>query len=69
MILFSDRVEKFIPPKKGRSHILRLIRELIEFRPEHRGTNITEALRYLNLVIKKRSIAFLISDMMDDGYC
>ncbi|HRO98610.1 MAG TPA: DUF58 domain-containing protein, partial [Flavobacteriales bacterium] len=68
LILFSDRVEKFIPPKKGRSHILRLIRELIEFRPEQRGTNITEALRYLNLVIKKRSIAFLISDMMDDGY-
>lgn len=68
LILFSDRVEKFIPPKKGRSHILRLIRELIEFRPEHRGTSITEALRYLNLVIKKRSIAFLISDMMDDGY-
>jgi uncharacterized protein (DUF58 family) len=68
LILFSDRVERFIPPKKGRSHILRLIRELIEFRPEHRGTNITEALRYLNLVIKKRSIAFLISDMMDEGY-
>ncbi len=68
LILFSDRVEKFIPPKKGRSHILRLIRELIEFRPEQRGTNITEALRYLNLVIKKRSIAFLISDMMDEGY-
>lgn len=68
LILFSDRVEKFIPPKKGRSHILRLIRELLEFRPEGKGTNITEALRYLNNVIKKRSIAFLLSDMMDEGY-
>ncbi len=68
LILFSDKVEKFIPPKKGRSHILRLVRELIEFRPESRGTDITEALRYLNNVIKKRSIAFLISDMMDTGY-
>lgn len=68
LILFSDHVEKFIPPKKGRSHILRLIRELIEFRPMARGTDITEALRYLNNAIKKRSIAFLISDMLDNGY-
>lgn len=68
LILFSDRVEKFIPPKKGRTHILRLIRELLEFRAAHRGTDITEALRYLNNVIKKRSIAFLISDLMDEGY-
>ncbi len=68
LILFSDRVEKFIPPKKGRSHILRLVRELLEFRPEGKGTDITEALRYLNNVIKKRSIAFLVSDMMDEGY-
>jgi uncharacterized protein (DUF58 family) len=68
LILFSGTVEKFIPPKKGRTHILRLVRELLEFRapagaPHHRG-----ALRYLNSVIKKRSIAFLISDLMDDGY-
>lgn len=68
LILFSDKVEKFIPPKKGRSHILRLVRELLEFRPEGKGTDITEALRYLNNVIKKRSIAFLISDMLDEGY-
>lgn len=68
LILFSDKVELFIPPKKGRSHILRIIRELLEFRPEGKRTNITEALRYLNNVIKKRSIAFLISDLMDSGY-
>ncbi|MDX9751396.1 MAG: DUF58 domain-containing protein [Flavobacteriales bacterium] len=67
LILFSGTVEKFIPPKKGRSHILRLIRELIEFRPQGRGTDINEALRYLNQVIKKRSIAFLVSDLQDDG--
>lgn len=68
LILFSDHVELFIPPKKGRSHILRIIRELLEFKPTGRGTNVTEALRYLNNVIKKRSIAFLISDLMDSGY-
>lgn len=68
LVLFTDRVEKFIPPKKGRSHILRIIRELIEFRPENTGTNVGAALRYLDQVIKKRSIAFLISDLMDSGY-
>ncbi|MBL7951528.1 MAG: DUF58 domain-containing protein [Flavobacteriales bacterium] len=68
LILFTDTVEKFIPPKKGRSHILRLVRELLEFRPQSRGTDITAALRYLNSVIKKRSIAFLLSDMMDENY-
>ncbi|MEE4196136.1 MAG: DUF58 domain-containing protein [Bacteroidales bacterium] len=66
VILFSDRVEKFIPPKKGRTHILRIIRELIEFTPEQKGTNISEALRYLTNAIKKRSTAFLISDFMDE---
>lgn len=66
VILFSDKVEKFIPPKKGRTHILRIIRELIEFTPEHHETNISEALRYLTNAIKKRSTAFLISDFMDD---
>jgi uncharacterized protein (DUF58 family) len=64
VVFFSDRIEKFIPPKKGKSHILRIIRELIEFRPQHRGTNINEALRYFTNVIKKRSIAFLISDFI-----
>lgn len=68
LILFSDGVEKFIPPKKGRSHILRLVRELLEFKPRSSGTDITAALRYLNSVIKKRSIAFLLSDMMDEHY-
>ncbi|MGC9375052.1 MAG: DUF58 domain-containing protein [Bacteroidales bacterium] len=67
VILFSDRVEKFIPPKKGRTHILRIIRELIEFTPEHKETNISEALRYLTNAIKKRSTAFIISDFMDEN--
>ena len=68
VIFFSDQIEKFIPPKKGRSHILRIIRELIEFKPERTGTNISEALRYLNNVVKKRSIAFLLTDFMDEDY-
>ena len=67
VILFSDRVEKFIPPKKGRTHILHIIRELIEFTPEHKETNISEALRYLTNAIKKRSTAFIISDFMDEN--
>jgi uncharacterized protein (DUF58 family) len=66
VILFSDKVEKFIPPKKGRTHILRIIRELIEFTPENKETDISEALRYLTNAIKKRSTAFIISDFMDD---
>lgn len=68
IIFFSDQIEKFIPPKKGKSHILRIIRELIEFKPEQKGTNISEALRYLNNVVKKRSIAFLITDFIDTDY-
>jgi uncharacterized protein (DUF58 family) len=68
VIMFSDKVEKFIPPKKGRQHILRIIRELINFEPENRGTSITEALRYLTNAIKKRSTAFLISDFMDNNF-
>ena len=68
VIFFSDQIEKFIPPKKGKSHILRIIRELIEFTPEHKKTNISQALKYLNNVIKKRSIAFLISDFIDANY-
>ncbi len=68
VIFFSDRVEKFIPPKKGASHILRIIRELIDFRPESQKTNIAEALRYLTNVIKKRCTAFVISDFLDTGF-
>jgi uncharacterized protein (DUF58 family) len=68
IIFFSDIVEKFIPPKKGRTHILRIVRELINFKPEHRQTNIGEALRYLTSAIKKRSIAFVISDFLDKQF-
>jgi uncharacterized protein (DUF58 family) len=68
VILFSDTVEKFIPPQKGRKHILRIIRELLEFTPENQGTNISESLRYLTNVIKKRCTAFLISDFRDNTY-
>src|SRR5690606_30219641 len=68
ILFFSDRVEKFIPPKKGRSHILMIIRELIDFQPAHTGTNIAEALRYFTGVIKKRSTAFLISDFMGTAF-
>ena len=67
-IFFSDRVEKFIPPKKGRAHILMIIRELIEFTPQATGTDVGEALHYLTNVLKKRSTAFVLSDFMDcDG--
>ena len=65
VILFSNKIEKFIPPKKGRKHILRIIRELIEFTPENRGTDISEALKYLTNAIKKRCTAFVISDFVD----
>jgi uncharacterized protein (DUF58 family) len=68
VIFFSDQIEKFIPPKKGRTHILRIIRELIEFKPTHTKTNISQALRYLINVIKKRSIVFVISDFIDNGF-
>lgn len=66
VIFFSETIEKFIPPKKGRSHILRIIREMIDFRPENSGTNIPEALRYFTNAIKKKCTAFLISDFIDD---
>ena len=68
VILFTDKVEKFIPPKKGKTHILRIIRELIDFTPEGKGTDINEALRFFSNVTKKRSIAFLISDLLDADY-
>ena len=68
VILFSDRIEKFIPPKKGRKHILRIIRELLEFKPQSRGTDISESLRFLTNALKKRCTAFLISDFRDKGY-
>ena len=64
-LLFSEKVEKFIPPKKGRSHLLHIIREIIEFQPTVDGTDISEALRYLTNAIKKKCTAFLLSDMID----
>ncbi len=64
-LFFSSKVEKFIPPKKGRSHLLRIIRELIEFEPQESGTNIGEALRFLTNAIKKKCTAFLLSDLLD----
>ena len=64
-IFFSDRIEKFIPPKKGRQHILMIIRELVGFKPEGRGTSLSEPLRFLAAVSKKRTTSFLLSDFMD----
>lgn len=68
VIFFSDRIEQFIPPKKGRSHILMIIRSLLDFKPEGKGTDISQALRYLNQVVKKRSTAFILSDFIDEGF-
>lgn len=68
VIFFTDKIEKFIPPKKGKTHVLRIIRDLIEFKPENKKTNIELALKYLTSVIKKRSIAFVISDFMDSNF-
>ena len=68
VIFFSDKIEKFISPKKGRSHILTIIRELVDFTPENTGTDIGEALGYFTGVIKKRCTAFLISDFLSPNY-
>jgi uncharacterized protein (DUF58 family) len=68
VIFFSDKIEKFITPKKGSSHILRIIRELINFTPANNKTDIAEALRYFTNVIKKKCTAFLISDFMDNNF-
>lgn len=67
VIFFSDQIEKFIPPKKGKSHILRIIRELIDFTPQSNGTDVANALQYMTNAIKKRCTAFIISDFIDDG--
>lgn len=68
LLLFSDEVELFIPPKKGKPHVLRIIRELLEFKPNSKKTNIEQALRYLSNVMKKKAIVFILSDFMDHGY-
>ena len=65
VIFFSDKVENFIPPKKGKKHVLHIIRELLTFEPQNRGTDLSEALRYMTGAIKKRCTAFLISDFLD----
>ncbi len=68
LILFSDQIELFIPPKKGRSHVLRIIRELIEFEAKSKKTDIDQALKFLSNVLKKKAIVFVLSDFMDDNY-
>jgi uncharacterized protein (DUF58 family) len=68
LILFTDEIELFIPPKKGRSHVLRIIRELLEFEPKSKKTNITEALKFLSNVMKKKAIVFILSDFIADDY-
>lgn len=68
LLLFSDQVELFIPPKKGKSHVLRIIRELLEFTPKSKKTNLSNALKYLTNVIKKRAIVFVLSDFIADDY-
>ncbi len=67
-ILFTDRVEKYIPPKKGSSHVWRVIKEMFTFRPEHKGTDIQNAISYLGRVCRKRTVCFLISDFLCQDY-
>jgi len=68
VLFFSDKIEKFIPPKKGRSHILMIIRELIDFKPQNKGTDVAQALKFFTGAIKKRCTAFLISDFMSNTF-
>lgn len=68
VLFFSDQIERFIPPKKGRQHILYIIRELLNFEPQHTGTDIGQALEYFSRVVKKRSICFVLSDFLTENY-
>jgi len=68
LILFTDKIEKFVPPRKGNKHVLRIIREVLSFEPEGNATDIKAALEFMNSAIKKRSIIFLLSDFMDEDY-
>mgnify|MGYP003655496755 CR=1 FL=1 len=68
LILFSDQIELFIPPKKGKSHVLRIIRELLEFSPKSKKTDLAFALKYLTNVMKKKAIVFVLSDFITDDY-
>ncbi|MDZ7266380.1 MAG: DUF58 domain-containing protein [candidate division KSB1 bacterium] len=68
LIIFTDRIEKFVPPKKGRSHVLRVLREILYHRPAGTGTNLATALEYLNRVIRRKAVVFLVSDFLSEGY-
>ena len=68
LLIFTDRVEKFIPPRKGRQHVLRVLREIVYHEPENKGTNMNSALEYLLRVIRRNSVVFILSDFMDDGF-
>jgi uncharacterized protein (DUF58 family) len=68
LLIFTDRIEIFIPPKKGRTHLLRLIREISEFNPQGRGTSIGSAMAYLTSLLKKKAVVFLISDFLDENF-
>jgi uncharacterized protein (DUF58 family) len=68
LIIFSDRIEKFVPPRKGRRHVLRVLRELLYYKPEGRGTDIAGALEYLARVVRRRAVVFVVSDFLGDGY-
>ena len=68
LIIFTDKIEKFVPSKKGKAHVLRLIREILYFKPEGIGTDIAGAVQYMNRVIKRRSVVFLISDYLSEGF-
>ena len=68
LILFTDKIEKFVPPRKGNKHVLRVIRDVLSYEPEGKATDIKSALEYMNGTIKKKSIVFLLSDFMDEGY-
>jgi len=68
LLIFSDRIEKFVPPRKGRRHVLRVLRELLYHEPEGRGTDISGALEYLTRVLRRRAVVFLVSDFVSEGY-
>ncbi len=68
LLLFTDKIEKFVPPRKGRKHVLRIVRDVLSFKPEGNKTNLKTALEYLNRAVKKRSIVFLLSDFIDEGF-
>jgi uncharacterized protein (DUF58 family) len=68
LLIFTDKIERFIPPKKGKTHLLRIIREILTFQPEGKGTSIDNGMVYLNKVLKKKAIVFLLSDFIDTGF-